>query len=862
MTATVTPAGPRSGARADVPPPGGGAPETGPGGAGGGGGGARPGGLTRGGGTANDILATAALTCLTLAAAYSLTRLFVGRSFAGPVLVVALGTHGVAWFSRRRGWPPAVATVVSLAAVVLLASWTVLPASTAYGLPGPGTLRAAAHAFHQATLDFHRVTAPAPVTQGFKLFTVCGIGILIVLADWAAFRMRATLEATVPSFALFIFCAAIGGRAHRTAALVPEVAALLAFVIIHQAAVDQETSAWFANRTQGALKSALAVGGTIGLGALLIALNLGFRLPGATRKGVITWRASDAAGNGTRSTESPLVDLRGRLMNPDPTPIFSVTANQPAYWRQTALDSFNGTDWNALSTYHSVGGSLSEGSTPTVGGERVEQDFSIDNLNSPWLPAAYRPVSVSGIKGVTYDPDSGSLISDNNSISGVSYHVTSIVSVGSQEAERLQAAPPPPRDTVTRYLQLPTLSAAVTDLARQIVAGKTTEYDKALAIQNYLRDPSRFTYNLQYNYGGPLPLDHFLFVARQGYCQQFAGSFAVLARVVGIPTRLAVGWTWGNEVEPNVYQVSDQLAHTWPEVYFSGVGWVPFEPTPTRGIPGAQDYTSVAPAQAGPTGTTPGGTGTTVPTASSAEGSNRATTTSVEPTSSTAKHKHGGNGLLSALLWLSGVVAAVALVGGLIVAMRWLHGVATRDRVVNQAAALESEGADAPQDRFARFRRDWHAEGLTVAGTLARRLKAIVLLGWLLPILPGRKRPPPLAPEVVTRAELLLSWNELLHLLAWWGVRRRPSETYRELAHRAAIELRVPLSLEPTAVHALLRLAEAATKAEFGVGSLSPDEAEQGAAHVAVVRRALLASATGAQRLRLAVDPRLTVKMR
>ena len=812
---------------------------------------------------ANDAIATVALTSLTVAAMFSLTRLFAGRSFVGPVLIVGLGAHGVAWLCRRLGWPPLVATLVSLGTLILLLSWTVLPASTTYGLPLLGTVRAAGHAFHQATLDFHRVTAPAPVTQGFVLIAACGVGVLAVLADWAAFRIRATLEATIPSFALFIFCAAIGSRSGRTASVVVEVAALIAFVIIHQATVDQETSAWFANRTDGALGSAVSAGAVIGLAAMIVALNLGFRLPGATRKGVIAWRASDASGSGTRSTQSPLVDLRGRLMNPDPTPVFTVTASQPEYWRQTALDTFNGTDWNALSTYRSVGGPLDEGSTPTVGGQRVEQDFIVSNLNSPWLPAAYRPVSVNGIKGITYDPQSGSLISDNNTLSGVTYHVSSVVSAGDSEVARLQAAPPPARALVDHYLQLPPLSAAVTDRAHQIVAGQTTEYDKALAIQNYLRDPARFTYSLAYDYRGADPLDHFLFVAHQGYCQQFAGSFAVLARAVGLPTRLAVGWTWGDEVSPGVYKVSDQLAHTWPEVYFTGVGWVPFEPTPGRGIPGAQNYTTVAPAEAGATTPAAGTTGTTVPTAATAAPSRRATTTSLDPGNAATPHKHRANPWIRVLLWLGGALAAIALVFGFVVALRWLHGVANRDRLVNQAAELESEAGDTPHDRFARFRRDWSAQGLTAAGTLARRLKAIVLLGWLLPILPGRRsRSAPLRPEVVTRAELLLTWSELLDLLAWWGVRRVPSETYRELAHRAAIELRSPLSLEPTAVHALLQLADAATKAEFGIGSMSQAEAEAGARDLAVVKRALVRSATGVQRLRLVVDPRLSVKVR
>jgi len=811
----------------------------------------------------NDAIATLALIALTLAGVFSLSRLFVGHAFAGPVIAVALGAHAVAWFCRRQGWSPIVASLAALVALVLLISWTVLPGSTTYGLPLLNTLHAAARSIHQATVDFHQVSAPAPVTQGFVLVAASGVGILAVLADWAAFRMRATLEATVPSFALFIFCAAIGSHARRTESVIIEVAALLVFVVIHQATVDLETSAWFNNRTDGALRSALSAGAVIGLAALIVALNLGFRLPGATTKGVIAWRASDGAGSGTRSTVSPLVSLQARLLHPSTAPVFTVVSSQPEYWRQTALDTFNGTDWNALSTYHTTGTNLSGGSTPTVGGQSVSQRFSITNLNSPWLPAAYRPTNVTGIKGITFDKSSGSLISNNNSLTGAVYQVTSVVSEGSSEVSRLEAAPAPDSGALKQDLQLPAVDPAVKALAQQIVAGKTTEYDKALAIQNYLRNPAMFTYDLNYTYSRPDALYHFLFVAQEGYCQQFAGSYAVLARLVGIPTRLAVGWTWGTETSKDTYVVTDEQAHTWPEVYFPGVGWVPFEPTPSRGIPGAQNYTDVQPTQSGGTATTPSASSTTVPATAAAPGVRKTTPKTVPNQPGLATHKHHGVGLGQILVWLGGLMAGLALLAGIVVALRWLQNVAKHDRVVSQAADLESEGAaQDSQDRFLRFRQEWSTDGLSAGAIFMHRLKALVLLGWLLPILPWRARPAPAGPEVVARAELLLTWSEVMDLLAWWGVRRLPSETYRELAHRGGIELRGPLSYEPNAVHALIELADAGTKAEFGFGSMSQEEADAAAEQLAVVKRALLGSASSAQRFRLAVDPRLSVKVR
>jgi transglutaminase-like putative cysteine protease len=806
---------------------------------------------------ANEAVATIALTTLTLAGVFNLSRVFVTRGFAGPVIVVALGAHAIAWFCRRQGWPPVVASVVSVACLILLVSWTVLPGSTTYGLPLLGTWHAAVNAVHHALTDFHKVTTPAPVTQGFVLLAGCGVGLLAILADWAAFRIRATLEATVPSFALFIFCAIFGGHSSRTAAVIIEVGALVAFVVIHQATVDQESTAWFANRTEGALKSALTAGGVIGLAALIVALNLAYRLPGVGSRPVVNFHGA-GAGNGTRTTESPLVRLQAKLSDPSPVPIFTVKSSQPEYWRLTALDTFNGTDWNALSTFNSIGTRLAEGSTPTVGGQQVEQDFTINSLDQPWLPAAYRPVALAGIKGITYDAQSGSLISANNTVSGVVYHVTSLVSAGPDEAARLAAAAPPTDGSLAHYLQLPAFSPRVNALARQLTAGQPTEYAKALAIQNYLRT---FTYDLTYQYSGSDPLDHYLFDAKRGFCQQSATAFAVLARLSGLPTRLAVGWTAGDQISPGLYQVSDVQSHTWPEVYFTGVGWVPFEPTPGRGIPGAQNYTGVAPAQASAL-VAPGAAGaTTVPASSTASTRVRGETATTNPRAhTTTPGNHHGLTWLAALVWFASALSGLLLLAGLIVALRWVQGVAIRDRLISQAAELESDETAVPKDRFARFRKDWSTQGLSSVGTFARRIKAIVMLGWLLPILPWKNRSAPLRPEVVTRAEVLLTWSEALDLLAWWGVRRLPSETYRELAHRAAIELRGPLSLEPASVHALLQLADAATKAEYGLGSMTVEEADATALQVAAVKRALVGSATSGQRLRLALDPRFGVK--
>jgi len=139
----------------------------------------------------------------------------------------------------------------------------------------------------------------------------------------------------------------------------------------------------------------------------------------------------------------------------------------------------------------------------------------------------------------------------------------------------------------------------VSDLAEQLTTGAESGYEQALALQNFFRDGS-FTYdaNVAPGHSGNR-IEEFL-STRRGYCEQFAGTFAAMARSLGLPARVAVGFTVGeaDPDDPDLYVVRGKHAHAWPEVHLPGVGWVAFEPTPGRGAPGAQNYTGVAENQA------------------------------------------------------------------------------------------------------------------------------------------------------------------------------------------------------------------------------------------------------------------------
>jgi hypothetical protein len=227
------------------------------------------------------------------------------------------------------------------------------------------------------------------------------------------------------------------------------------------------------------------------------------------------------------------------------------------------------------------------------------------------------------------------------------------------------ATPTLPQSITERYLALPDgFPSSVVQLAERVTAGATTPYAKAKALQDYLRNNYKYDLNVPAGHSDNA-LERFLFVTKRGYCEQFAGSYAAMARAINLPSRVAVGFTPGQEVAPGEFRVLNRHAHAWPEVYLSGYGWVAFEPTPGRGAPDDQSYTGVTPMpQEGftpPAAPAAPQTPTTVGAAGTSPG--KQTTTTTPPAQ---KHSHGTPGWVKALLFVGAIIVllvAAAAIG-------------------------------------------------------------------------------------------------------------------------------------------------------------------------------------------------------
>jgi transglutaminase-like putative cysteine protease len=559
------------------------------------------------------ILASAALTLLTLVVAVGLGRLFADGSYIGPVALTAIGCHAAAWAGRRWSLGFGVTLLAGLAVPALVITWLVLPETTFFGVPTAATVAAAGRELSKSYEAFRHVVAPAPVTDGFVIAGVIGVALSALLADAAAFVVRATFESAIPSFTLFVFTATLGTARYRTVSVAAYLAALLLFLMLHQEALDSLSASWFSSRTRGGRASLLRIGSLLTAIAVTTAVFAGPHLPGAGAKAIVRWRGGEGEGRTTRTTVSPLVNIRTRLVDRANVEVFTVRSAARAYWRLTSLDRYDGEIWSSEGAYEKLGNTL-HNDDPAPAGESVMQDYAVSQLASIWLPGAYEPRRITGLRGLSYNPDSASIIGQEASTDGLVYQVESVIPHFT--AAQLAGAPIGGLSAAAtrRYTAPPNVSARVRNLAVQI-AGRGTPYERAKALQDYLRGKN-FVYDLRVPAGHDgRALERFLFDVRRGYCEQFAGSYAVLARLVGLPTRVAVGFTAGELNRDGLFHVRDLNAHAWPEVFLSGFGWVAFEPTPGRGQPGAQDYTGLPESQANATNpataTTLGTTATT-----------------------------------------------------------------------------------------------------------------------------------------------------------------------------------------------------------------------------------------------------------
>lgn len=284
--------------------------------------------------------------------------------------------------------------------------------------------------------------------------------------------------------------------------------------------------------------------------------------------------------------------------------VMDVDAPQGHYWRGVTFDTYNGRQWmNADADAITLEpGDASILAAPYAARKVITQTLTTYLRGETVLFSAPQPLRATqpvraDVFYLSPAEAAGALFGVQNAGSarpveiarmrtrqpfkeGDSYQVASAITTADVESLR-QASTNYPSYVRERYLQLPdTLPERVRTLANQITQGNDNNYDRAMAIQDYLRREIAYNEKIAAPPEGADGVDYVLFESKEGYCDYYASAMAVMARSLGIPARIVAGYAQGEfEPELGIYRVREANAHSWVEVFFPGLGWIEFEPT-------------------------------------------------------------------------------------------------------------------------------------------------------------------------------------------------------------------------------------------------------------------------------------------
>jgi transglutaminase-like putative cysteine protease len=267
------------------------------------------------------------------------------------------------------------------------------------------------------------------------------------------------------------------------------------------------------------------------------------------------------------------IDVLGSI-SLSPQVRFVVEADEAHYWQTAAYDRFTGDGWVRTGEATPYDGELARPPGPS---RRVDQRVEVRSSLGA-LPAAWKPVSLDqSTATMAMRTPQGGVRPQSRLAIGTTYTVTSRVPRYS-DAQLREAGTDYPEAVAARYRQLPdSTTDRVRQRAAEVTADAATPYEKADAVESYLKETKG--YSLDVEKPGGNTADGFLFEMDEGYCVYFATAMTVMLRSVDVPTRFVVGYTSGEEAEGQ-YVVRGFDSHAWVQVYFPGVGWVDFDPTP------------------------------------------------------------------------------------------------------------------------------------------------------------------------------------------------------------------------------------------------------------------------------------------
>ena len=539
----------------------------------------------------------------TVLAGLSLNAVFADAGWV-PYLVSVTGTVTVTGMGLRALRAPRWAQTLGM--LVALLGYLCLFFGPGGPLPTPGTLRALGDVAAAGFRDVTDLAAPVPTRRGLVLLTAAGLGVVAILVDLLAAGFRRASLAGLPLLAVYAVPVAVSNDPVGWYWFVLGGAGYL--WLLRTDGADRVRRWGRPFRPGPAAGPAAAAAGPVelpprptgGIGVafagagLATALLVPALLPSLSPAGLFS--TGDGAGfgrSGNRNIETinPITRLKGDLEQRDNVEMLRVRTDDPNpfYLRLTTLDVFQRTEgWSqspleARQTQRVSAGLPAEpGIRPDLPGQQFATSVRIRGLaDSQYLPvyAGLREVDVEG--DWRFEPRTQTVFSVRTNTRDLSYRMRSYRA--DYRPALLAAAPPEPvTSAVSRRFAGVSPDPVVQPLVDGLVAGRRTPYAKALALNDYFSPVNGFRYSLSTEQGTSGDALADFLVNKQGYCEQYASAMAYMARRAGLPARVAIGFTRG-EKTGGEWSVGTRDAHAWVEIYFRGVGWVPFDPTPLGG---------------------------------------------------------------------------------------------------------------------------------------------------------------------------------------------------------------------------------------------------------------------------------------
>jgi transglutaminase-like putative cysteine protease len=546
----------------------------------------------------------------TMMAAFSLLPLTDGSGWYVRALLLICVQSGVGAGARRI--PLARPLTVLVQALVSLVVLTVMFAShQALGglLPGPSAFRQLGQTLQDGMDDVGNFSIPAPVTPGIRLLLIGGVVLVGLAVDAIAVTYNTSAPAGLPLLALYSVAAGLydGGSAWPYF-LIAAAGYLLLLLAEGRDRLSRwgrvfggppAASGWGGSTSGGSATAPVRTGRRIGAMALGIALIAPAVLP-SLGGGLLDTKGSGSGpghgGGGGSGSVNLVAALQDNLNQPDNREVLTYRTDATdvpgMYLRIAALDKFDGKAWTP-STFdtEAVPDTLPrpQGMAADVKFTAVRTQVRADHdYVQSLLPMPFPAMNVQTPGDWKFQPEGRMVIGQGGqTTSDLRYAVTSMQVAPT--AAQLAAAPHATGRIAQEYTQVPkSLPPVVGQIAKNVTRDATDDYQRAVDLQRYFTS-GQFVYNTQAKAGTGVDAIARFLQTKEGFCVHFAFTMAAMSRTLGIPARVAIGFTPGTATSDGMMSVGLKDAHAWPELYFEGIGWTRFEPTPYRGT--APSYT-------------------------------------------------------------------------------------------------------------------------------------------------------------------------------------------------------------------------------------------------------------------------------